>query len=328
MSPDLYNIFTSASQSNGSILVVNANKGEFETGFDKTREHVLFIWSLGITQLGVAVNKMDTVNWSEERFEEIKTKLGLFLKQTGYKESDVTFVPCTGLSSENLATKANESLLTNWYNGPCLMDVIDSFKPPERVISKPWRLCIIDVLGSGFSIVGRVETGQLRVGNKVLVQSQGELIQIKNELPQLITLVGDLISVSLTGYDAQTIYSGCILSEISLPISITSVIEARVVVIDFPIVRGQQVVLHYQNTYESAVISRILAELNKSTGLVIMKNPRIIKKNTYALIKIILSRPICIEVYSDIRQLGRVMLRSGGTTIATGLVTKVNFNKK
>lgn len=85
--------------------------------------HNVFLFS-GITQLGVAVNKMDTVNWSEERFEEIKTKLGLFLKQAGYKESDVTFVPCSGLSGENLATKANESLLTCWYNGPCLMDVI------------------------------------------------------------------------------------------------------------------------------------------------------------------------------------------------------------
>jgi len=82
-----------------------------------------FLFS-GITQLGVAVNKMDTVNWSEERFEEIKTKLGLFLKQAGYKESDVTFVPCSGLSGENLATKANEALLIRWYDGPCLMDVI------------------------------------------------------------------------------------------------------------------------------------------------------------------------------------------------------------
>jgi len=58
---------------------------------------------------------------------------------------------------------------------------LDSFKPPKWVIFKPWRLCIIDVLGSGFSIVGRVETGQLRVGNKVLVQPQGELTQIKSE---------------------------------------------------------------------------------------------------------------------------------------------------
>ncbi|XP_060835982.1 HBS1-like protein [Rhopalosiphum padi] len=333
------NMITGASQADATILVVDATKGEFETGFDsggQTREHALLIRSLGITQLGVAVNKMDTVNWSEERFEEIKTKLGLFLKQAGYKESDVTFVPCSGLSGENLATKANESLLTNWYNGPCLMDVIDSFKPPERAISKPLRLCISDVFkssGSGFSIVGRVETGQLRVGDKVLVQPQGEVAQIKSieidELPQPIGLAGDFISVSLTGYDAQTIYSGCVLSDISLPIPVTSVLEARVVVfnVDFPIVRGHQVVLHYQSSSESAVVSRLLAELNKSTGEVIKKNPRMIKKNTHALIKINLSRPICVEVYSDIRQLGRVMLRSGGTTIAAGLVTKVNFNK-
>jgi len=83
----------------------------------------LFLFS-GITQLGVAVNKMDTVDWSEDRFEDIKSKLGLFLKQAGYKETDITFVPCSGLSGENLATRANESLLTKWYNGPCLMDVI------------------------------------------------------------------------------------------------------------------------------------------------------------------------------------------------------------
>lgn len=70
---------------------------------------------------------MDTVKWLKDRFEEIKSKLGLFLKQAGYKESDVTFVPCSGLSGENLATKANEPLLTSWYNGPCLMDVIGKY---------------------------------------------------------------------------------------------------------------------------------------------------------------------------------------------------------
>ncbi|VVC31843.1 Translation protein, beta-barrel domain,Translation elongation factor EFTu/EF1A, C- [Cinara cedri] len=333
------NMITGASQADATILVVDATKGEFETGFDsggQTREHALLIRSLGITQLGVAVNKMDTVNWSEIRFEEIKSKLGLFLKQAGYKESDVTFIPCSGLNGENLAIKANESLLTHWYNGPCLMDVIDSFKPPERAISKPLRLCVSDVYkstGSGFSIVGRVETGQLRVGDKVLVEPQGEIAQIKSieidELPQSIGLAGDFISISLNGYDAQTIYSGCVLCDISSPIPVTSVLEARVVVfnVDFPIVRGHQVVLHYQSSSESAVVSRLLAELNKSTGEMIKKNPRIIKKNTHALIKIQLSRPICVEVYSDIRQLGRVMLRSNGTTIAAGLVTKVNFTK-
>jgi len=333
------NMITGASQADAALLVVDATKGEFETGFDsggQTREHALLIRSLGITQIGVAVNKMDTVNWSKDRFEEIKSKLGLFLKQAGYKELDITFIPCSGLNGQNLATKANESLLTHWYSGPCLMDVIDLFKPPERAISKPLRMCISDVYkstGSGFSIVGRVETGQMRVGDKVLVQPQGEVAQIKNieidEMSQTFGIAGDFISVSLTGFDAQTIYAGCVMCDPSFPMPVTSVLEARVVVfnVNFPIVRGHQVVLHYQSSSESAVVSKLLAELNKSTGEVVKKNPRMIKKNTHALIKIQLSRPICIEVYSDFRQLGRVMLRSGGTTLAAGLVTKVDFNK-
>lgn len=60
---------------------------------------------------------------------------------------------------------------------------LDSFKPPERAISKPLRMCVSDVFkssGSGFSIVGRIETGQLKVGDKVLVQPQGEITQIKS----------------------------------------------------------------------------------------------------------------------------------------------------
>lgn len=148
-------------------------------------------------------------------------------------------------------------------------------------------------------------------------------------MPHSTGLAGDFISVSLAGYDAQSIYSGCVLCDPLFPIPVTSVLEARVVVfnVDFPIVRGHQIVLHYQSSSESAVVSRLLAEVNKSTGEVMKKNPRMIKKNTHALIKIKLSRPICIEVYSYIRQLGRVMLRSGGTTIAAGHVTKVNFNK-
>lgn len=148
-------------------------------------------------------------------------------------------------------------------------------------------------------------------------------------MPQQFALAGDFISVSVTGYDAQNIYSGCVLCDSSLPIPVTTALEARVIVfnVDFPIVRGHQVVLHYQSSSESAVVSRLLAELNKSTGEVVKKNPRMIKKNTHALVKIQLSRPICVEVYSRIRQLGRIMLRSGGTTIAAGLVTKVNFNK-
>lgn len=72
----------------------------------------------------MVVNKLDTVGWSEERFREIEKKLGAFLKQAGFRECDVTYVPCSGLAGENLVEKSTEAALTSWYNGPTLLQVI------------------------------------------------------------------------------------------------------------------------------------------------------------------------------------------------------------
>lgn len=120
-------MISGAGQADVALLVVDATRGEFETGFDyggQTREHAILVRSLGVTQLAVAINKLDTVSWSQDRFEEIVQKLKVFLKQAGFRESDVTFVPCSGLTGQNLVSKPTENELISWYNGPCLIDVI------------------------------------------------------------------------------------------------------------------------------------------------------------------------------------------------------------
>lgn len=119
-----------AGQADVALLVVDATRGEFETGFDfggQTREHALLARSLGVTQLAVAINKLDTVSWSKERFTEISTKLKTFLKQAGFRESDVTFVPCSGLTGQNLVAAPTENELLSWYKGSCLLNVIGKF---------------------------------------------------------------------------------------------------------------------------------------------------------------------------------------------------------
>ena len=78
----------------------------------------------GVTQLCVAVNKMDTVDWSQERFNEIVNKLTLFLRQTGFKPNLISFVPCSGLSGENLTKSVADAPLSAWYTGPTLVDQI------------------------------------------------------------------------------------------------------------------------------------------------------------------------------------------------------------
>lgn len=81
--------------------------------------------------------------------------------------------------------------------------------------------------------------------------------------------------------------------------------------------------MHCHNVMEPATIKRINAELNRSSGAVVKKKPRCLVKNTSALVVIETSRPICLEKYQDIKQLGRIMLRVSGSTIAAGLVTQV-----
>ena len=107
--------------------MVDATTGEFETGFEsggQTREHALLVRSLGVSQLGVAVNKLDMVNWSRQRFTDICTRLASFLKQAGYKEQDIFYVPVSGLTGENLISAPVEQPLMEWYTGPTLLQLI------------------------------------------------------------------------------------------------------------------------------------------------------------------------------------------------------------
>ncbi|GLH00934.1 Elongation factor 1-alpha [Gryllus bimaculatus] len=329
------NMITGATQADVAILVVDATRGEFETGFEmggQTREHALLVRSLGVNQLGVVVNKLDTVGWNQDRFQEIVGKLGTFLRQAGFRESDVTFVPCSGLTGINLVNPPTEEKLLEWYKGPTLLDVIDNFRAPERPITKPFRLSVNDIFkgtGSGFCISGRVETGLVETGDKVLVQPQNEVAVIKavtiDDAPTSIAYAGDQVSVTLSGIEMQNVSVGYILCDTTQPIPVTSRFEARIVVfnIKVPITKGFSVILHHQSLSEQAVITKLVAQLHKSSGEVVKRRPRCLVKNSNAVVELTTSRPVCLELYRDVKELGRFMLRVGGVTIAAGLVTQV-----
>lgn len=329
------NMISGAGQADVALLVVDATRGEFETGFEfggQTREHALLVRSLGVTQLAVAINKLDTVSWSQERFNEIKDKLKAFLKQAGFRENDVTFVPCSGLTGQNLVDKSTENELVSWYNGSSLLEVIDGFRSPERPITKPFRFSINDIFkgtGSNFCVAGRVETGTLNVGDKVMVCPIREVAIVKmittDEMPQQVVFAGDQPSITLAGVEMQHVTIGNILCDPHYPVPVSSKFQCRIVVfnVTIPITKGFPVVLHHQSLVEPATISKLISQLNKATGEVLKKHPRFLGNNTSAMIEIQVQRPLAIELYSECKELGRVMLRVGGVTIAAGLITKI-----
>lgn len=121
------NMISGVTQADVALLVVDATRGEFETGFEQggqTREHAILVRSLGVSQLCVVVNKLDTVGWSQDRFDEILGKLRPYLHSVGFKKTDVSYVPCSGLTGENLVKAASVPELLSWYSGPTLAKVI------------------------------------------------------------------------------------------------------------------------------------------------------------------------------------------------------------
>ena len=185
------NMITGASQADAAILFASAKKGEFEAGIGaggQTREHAFLAFTLGIRQLIVAVNKMDdiSVNYSKERYDEIKNEVSRMLRMVGFKVDKINFIPVSGWTGENLITKTPK---LPWYTGPTLIEGLDLLEVPVKPTNKPLRVPIQDVYsitGIGTVPVGRVETGVLKPG-QVLVfmpsNKTGELKSLKCTTP-------------------------------------------------------------------------------------------------------------------------------------------------
>ncbi|XP_060081128.1 HBS1-like protein isoform X1 [Ylistrum balloti] len=333
------NMITGTAQADVGILVVNATRGEFETGFEaggQTREHALLARSLGVSQLIVAVNKMDTVKWAQDRYDEVTKKLGSFLKTAGYRDSDISFIPCSGLSGENLAKSVSEPELSSWYRGSTLVEQIDKFKTVTRQLDKPLRLTVGDVfkgMGAGFSVTGRVGAGSVQTGDKVQIMPYGETATVKGimlgELSAMCAFAGDHVTLTLTGIDMTNVSLGSVVCDPANPIHCATRIRARVVLFNLgiPVTKGFMVVFHYQSITEPAVIKRLVSQLNKSSGEVVKTRPKCLTKNTSAVIEIEFERPVCLELYKDFKDLGRFMLRYSGSTIAAGLVEEILKSK-
>ena len=112
-------------------MVIDSSTGEFESGFNnggQTREHALLLRSLGVSELIVAINKMDTVGWRQDRFDDIVREMRAFLfGEVGFSEKGVTFVPISGYLGENLVARSMVKDLKSWYSGPSLLEQIGIF---------------------------------------------------------------------------------------------------------------------------------------------------------------------------------------------------------
>ncbi|KAI3816778.1 hypothetical protein L1987_16482 [Smallanthus sonchifolius] len=330
------NMISGATQADAAILVIDASLGAFEAGIDsaggQTREHAQLIRSFGVDQVIVAVNKMDAVQYSKDRFDTIKLQLGTFLRSCNFRDSSVSWVPLSAMENQNLLGPVSDARFS-WYKGPSLLEAIDAFQPPAREYSKPLLMPICDVIKlpsqGQVSACGKLEAGALRNGSKVLVLPSRDVGTVRSlerdSLPCAIARAGDNVAVSLQGIDANCVLSGGVLCHPDFPVAVSDHLELKILVLDVqtPILIGSQLEFHIHHAKEVAKVAKIVSLLDSKTGKVTKKSPRCLLAKQSAIVEVVLHGEVCVDEFSTSRALGRVFLRSSGTTVAVGVVTRV-----
>ena len=326
------NMITGASQADCALLVVSAKEGEYEAGVSahgQTREHIFLAKTMGVDQIQVAINKMDTVNYSKERYEEIKEGISRLLRIVGYNLKKISFVPTSAWNGDNVVKKSDK---TPWYDGPTLYEAMDLFEEPPRPIDKPLRIPIQDVYsirGVGTVPVGRVETGVLKVGDKVVFMPPnivGEVKSIETHHTRIEKAIpGDNIGFNVKGVARDQIRRGDVAGHLTNPPTVVSEFVGRIFVLYHPtaIAAGYTPVLHVHTATTPVRFEEILQKLDPRTGSVAEEHPSFIKVNDAAIVRFRPLKNVVIERYQDLPQLGRFAVRDSGRTIAAGTVLEI-----
>ncbi|MGB9714739.1 MAG: translation elongation factor EF-1 subunit alpha [Candidatus Bathyarchaeales archaeon] len=328
------NMITGASQADGAILFVSAKRGEFEAGIGpggQTREHGFLAFTLGVNQLVVAINKMDdaSVNWSQERYNEVKNEVSRMLKMIGYKVEKIPFVPTSGWTGDNLVKPSDKM---PWYRGPTLIEALDTFEIPPKPLNKPLRIPVQDVYsitGVGTVPVGRVETGVLKENDLVIfmpANKQGEVKSIEmhhTRIPRAEP--GDNIGFNVRGIAKTDIRRGDVCGHVNNPPTVAKEFIGQIIVIYHPtaIAAGYTPVLHYHTGQIACRFTELIRKIDPRSGQVVEEKPTFLKTGDAAVVRMEPLHPIAIETYTEFPELGRFAVRDMGTTIAAGVVKEI-----
>jgi elongation factor 1-alpha len=321
------NMITGASQADAAILVCAAKEGVQS----QTKEHVFLARTLGITQLIIALNKMDEVNYDKARYDQVKAELSGLLKMVGYKPDEMNFIPTSAFQGDNLAKPSEK---TKWYTGPTLLAALDMLKVPEKPVALPLRIPVQDsytISGIGTVPVGRVETGKMKPGDKIIfmpAKAVGEVKSIEMHHQEIKeALPGDNIGWNVRGVDKKDIRRGDVCGHSDKPPAVAEEFTAQIVVLQHPsaIAAGYTPVIHCHTAQVAGTITAIVKKLDPKSGQVTAENPDFIKAGDAAVVTIKPTKPLCIEKVKEIPQLGRFAIRDMGMTIAAGMVQDIKL---
>nr|CCQ42790.1 elongation factor 1-alpha [Leucosolenia complicata] len=349
------NMITGTSQADCAVLIVAAGVGEFEAGISKngqTREHALLAYTLGVKQLIVGVNKMDSTEppYSEPRFNEIKKEVGNFIKKTGYVPTTVAFVPISGWHGDNMIEQTEKMA---WYKGwtveyskanakvigkaetkgHTLLEALDSIVPPTRPTDLALRLPLQDVYkigGIGTVPVGRVETGIIKAGMVVTIAPAMVTTEVKSvEMHHEVlteAVPGDNVGFNVKNVSVKEIKRGMVVGDSKNdPPKEAKEFTAQVIVLNHPneIRAGYTPVLDCHTAHIACKFRELLEKIDRRSGKVLETGPKAVKSGDACMAVMGPSKPMVVEAFTKYAPLGRFAVRDMRQTVAVGVIKSV-----
>ncbi len=327
------NMITGASQADAAFLVVAGTAGVEP----QTKEHLWLLRTMGVQNIAVLINKMDAINYDKAKFEKIKEDVSTLLKTVGYKLEKVSFIAGSGQKGDNIAKKSTNM---PWYNGPTVMEQFDLFPQPELPTNLPMRMPVQDayeITGIGTVPVGKIETGVMKVGQKVIVLPgrtgkgiTGEIktIEMHHEsMPE--ALAGDNVGVNIRGVGKKDIARGDVICDAAKPIPVVEEFVAQLAVINHPTVlaKGYTPVFHVHTAQVPCQFIELIEQIDPKTGQVIKTNPDFLKNGDVAKVRIKPQGNLCLETQKENAFMSRFAVRDAGQTVAAGVCIEITKKK-
>ena len=323
------NMITGASQADAAFLVIAAPAGVQP----QTTEHLWLLRTMGVKNLAILVNKMDAVEYKEDKFKSVKEDVSKLLKQVGINPDNTPFLAVSGLMGDNIMKKSTNMA---WYKGPTLLEQMDIFPAPELPTNLPMRMPVQDVYeitGIGTVPVGKVETGIMKVGQKIIVLPgrtgtgiPGEVKTIEahhESLPE--APAGMNVGVNLRGVGKKDIARGDVICDAGAPIPIVEEFIAQIAVINHPTVlaKGYTPVFHIHTAQVPCQFTELIEQIDPKSGQVIKQNPDFLKNGDVAKVRIRPQGNLCLETAKDNPYMGRFAVRDAGATVAAGMCLEI-----
>jgi elongation factor 1-alpha len=328
------NMITGASQADAAFLVVDAANGVQP----QTKEHLWLLRTMGVKNVAIWINKMDMVQYAEDKYNKVKADVEALLKMVGYKLEATPFLAGAGFLGENVTKKSDKM---PWYKGSTVLEQLDKFPAPEKPTNLPLRMPIQDVYeitGIGTVPVGKIETGIMKPGQKIIILPgrsgvgvPGEIKTVEahhEQLPQ--GEAGDNVGVNIRGIGKKDVARGDVICDAGSPIKIVEEFTAQVAVINHPtvIAKGYTPVFHVHTAQVPCQFIELVSKLDPRTGQVAQANPDFLKNGDVAIVKLKPIGNLVLETADVNPYMARFAIRDAGATVAAGVCKSIVEKKK